>query len=343
LSLHVLSTTAPTNPGGHSHAISTRLVNVSLAAIGDAVARTELGKSQKNMLLPAAGSIVAATVIDRTASLYKLQLDGLSVKLDLPGTDVPLGTKLRLRLGFADATSAAKQVSLAPASQAIALSSMSQLLSHISAQHDIQDIDSPLATAPMTANPEFHDQLAKSLEDSITTSGLFYESHLKDWAHSQRALSEVIREPQAKLGRPRESMSTTLSAVAQDAKDHPVPAEMLLIVQRQFSSLETNSGIWRMEVWPGQFAELIIQHDSPSATPDRQPESTWRISIKMQLPNLCAIDLSISLFGDHPAILVTTDENHTETFLASGRQQLIDSLAGAGFIDPAVRIGHEPR
>lgn len=53
----------------------------------------------------------------------------------------------------------------------------------------------PLLTAP-TSNPP---QIAAAMQDSIEFSGLFYESHVSQWANGERPLSDLAREPQAQL------------------------------------------------------------------------------------------------------------------------------------------------
>jgi hypothetical protein len=45
-------------------------------------------------------------------------------------------------------------------------------------------------------------QVAAALQDAVDQSGLFYESHLAQWAEGSRSLAEVMREPQAKIASP---------------------------------------------------------------------------------------------------------------------------------------------
>ena len=42
-------------------------------------------------------------------------------------------------------------------------------------------------------------RLAASLREALTTSGLFYESHLAEWTAGERHLSSIMHEPQASL------------------------------------------------------------------------------------------------------------------------------------------------
>ncbi|MFC7514213.1 flagellar hook-length control protein FliK [Herbaspirillum sp. GCM10030257] len=54
-------------------------------------------------------------------------------------------------------------------------------------------LDSP--AAPPT-------QIAVALKNTLSYSGLFYESHVQQWASGQRPLTELMREPQGKLSNP---------------------------------------------------------------------------------------------------------------------------------------------
>jgi Flagellar hook-length control protein FliK len=55
----------------------------------------------------------------------------------------------------------------------------------------------PLLASPTAMNPE---KLASALHDTLEFSGVFYESHLQEWASGQRALPALQREPQAQGG-----------------------------------------------------------------------------------------------------------------------------------------------
>src|SRR5439155_7560273 len=53
----------------------------------------------------------------------------------------------------------------------------------------------PLLAAPPAAS----EPLAAALRESIARSGLFYESHLADWALQRCTREDLVREPQAHL------------------------------------------------------------------------------------------------------------------------------------------------
>lgn len=55
----------------------------------------------------------------------------------------------------------------------------------------------PLVISPSAFEPK---QVALALQNALSASGLFYESHLHEWISGTRTTAELAREPQAQLG-----------------------------------------------------------------------------------------------------------------------------------------------
>ncbi|MEN3292004.1 MAG: hypothetical protein V7642_1257 [Burkholderiales bacterium] len=56
---------------------------------------------------------------------------------------------------------------------------------------------------PVVASPSASStQVASALKDTLTFSGLFYESHVEQWASGDRPLADLLREPQAQNSSP---------------------------------------------------------------------------------------------------------------------------------------------
>ncbi|WP_083917632.1 flagellar hook-length control protein FliK [Uliginosibacterium gangwonense] len=53
--------------------------------------------------------------------------------------------------------------------------------------------------ALMPASSSDPQQLSGKLQQALTSSGVFYESHLKDWAEGRTSLATLLREPQAQF------------------------------------------------------------------------------------------------------------------------------------------------
>jgi hypothetical protein len=70
----------------------------------------------------------------------------------------------------------------------------------------------PIVSSPATSTT----QVATALKDTLAFSGLFYESHMAQWASGERPLADLMREPQAKNSNPS-LVRTLLLANASDA------------------------------------------------------------------------------------------------------------------------------
>ena len=55
-------------------------------------------------------------------------------------------------------------------------------------------------------------QIAVALHDTIGSSGLFYEAHVREWANGNRSLPELMREPQARAGQVLQANTSTCAA-----------------------------------------------------------------------------------------------------------------------------------
>lgn len=91
-----------------------------------------------------------------------------------------------------------QQQGSAPAS----LSTTARLIDHLlqSAEHEgapsAVTTRIPLVLSPAAMEPK---QVASALQNALTASGLFYESHLHEWISGARSPAELAREPQAQL------------------------------------------------------------------------------------------------------------------------------------------------
>lgn len=66
--------------------------------------------------------------------------------------------------------------------------------------------------------------LAGTLQDTLEHSGLFYESHVVQWAHGERSRAELIREPQARFERERSTPLKVADALSVSSARESVSA-----------------------------------------------------------------------------------------------------------------------
>ncbi len=127
----------------------------------------------------------------------------------------------------------------------------------------------PLLDQP-TANPA---ELALALRTALVRSGLFYESHLANWAVGQDSLDGLMQEPQNRLATAEAARATASPATALALSDTATVAEqkplnpMHTLLSQQLQVLESPQFVWRGEVWPGQALEWQVRQET-EATQD---------------------------------------------------------------------------
>lgn len=117
--------------------------------------------------------------------------------------NLPTGTQVGETL---DLTLAAKQPRLtfllntAPAENTTSLSNAGRLIDRI--LHAAQNEGAPkviVGKTPLMSSPKIEpEQLAGAMKNAVAFSGLFYESHVEQWASGHRPLMALMYEPQAK-------------------------------------------------------------------------------------------------------------------------------------------------
>ena len=175
-------------------------------------------------------------------------------------------------------------------------------------------------------------QFAQALSQAIQGSGLFYESHLREFAFGQRTLEQLRSEPQAQAGRAAEGSAqqggaagaratgggADVSTAAQagtassnPALNQPSPAQAAqasahlagallgmdpsthLLVRQQLEVLANQSFAWQGEAWPGSDMEWEVQRREPQG--DGQETESWSTRLKLKLPGLGEVVARLTL------------------------------------------------
>lgn len=239
------------------------------------------------------------------------------------------------------------------------LSDAGRLLSSL---RDIQEGDSaparlqastPILPAEFPADTP---QVAAMLRDTLSLSGLFYESHQAQWVMGSRTIAQLEQEPQGRLPplppqadpAPRHNFVGNIDP-AEAAQPLPETAELLPapadagttaenegaparlpahpdsfpMIRQQLTALETGHVAWRGEVWPGQ----TMDWDVGEAPDPEHPETAhvWRTELRLELPRLGEVQARMELghLGVRMQIIADSDE-HRSALLANA-----DALASA--------------
>ncbi len=189
-------------------------------------------------------------------------------------------------------------------------------------------------------------QLAKSLQDALGSSGLFYESHVAEWAEGKRPLADLQREPQMQRqeAQPGRQSAESLARAAQAAPDLSA-AQM---INQQLHAHEQQRVQWQGEAWPGQPMQWEVQReehdkrdakDGRNSQDGREPDTVWRSGVRFSLPVLGKVAASVTLVGDQVHIQLQAGSDGSADTMRAWAGELQRALDAAGSPLASLSIG----
>ncbi|BBP00867.1 flagellar hook-length control protein FliK [Sulfuriferula nivalis] len=179
--------------------------------------------------------------------------------------------------------------------------------------------------------------VAQTLQQAISQSGVFYESHLANWASGHMNVTQLMQEPQAQLSpRLETSSSTDTTNKLTELSNNPTLQQL---VNTQLQTLEQNHLIWQGNAWPGQAMQWEISQDTPQHNQQQtSAESTWHSDVKFELPALGNITATLRLTGTHLSVQIQTENPDSANKLQTNTTLLVNALSAAGIPIDAVLI-----
>lgn len=299
------------------------------------------------------GSKVPVSVLSRLGDgSFVVRVLDTPVRMQLPPGTQP-GTELSMKvlaaspqptfqLGEATLHGAPAPLGAGASSLAAAIAAASSPLSHAGGQNDAADLSpaarllaqvlhsaagdsaagarAPGAAAVTGATPLLPQgapdpaQLAGKLAQAIAQSGLFYESHVAEWAEGKRPLGELMQEPQAR-------------SAPGAAPTDPASARM---INMQLASHEQGQVVWQGQLAPGQpFEWKVAREQDDRAGGDERQEPAWQSGLRLRFAVLGEIEASVSLRGSHVRIALRAAPDAADA-LRAGAPRLQDALAAMG-------------
>lgn len=155
-----------------------------------------------------------------------------------------------------------------------------------------------LPTPAVLASDDAAAQAAAALRESLSLSGLFYESHLHEWLDGMRTTAEVMREPQAKMSNAESPSSATPSGdmpspasdldarladllrtaqlinanpavtdadtmLPQAGRQDMAAVDSMQLLPAQLHAMEQRQVVWHGELFPGQPMDWTVRDDTP--------------------------------------------------------------------------------
>lgn len=163
----------------------------------------------------------------------------------------------------------------------------------------------------VTQNPLLVAATAQALRQSVTKTGLFYESHLQALAQGEQSLDSLMQEPQ-------------------NAQRQLLPT----LVSQQLSLLESQRFSWSGEIWSGQVMQLDIAPVAEDEGQDEQQSNRGadnapiESSLSLHLPLLGDVSVKLRMDGDQLAVKLHAEEAETRAVMQSQQHKLQTALLG---------------
>lgn len=161
----------------------------------------------------------------------------------------------------------------------------------------------------VTHFPSIPQLVAQNLKDAIEQSGLFYESHLRQYHEGHRALSELRAEPQ--------NQSNTNNT----------------LLPQQLAILENQRLSWHGEIWPGQKMDWdVYLKDDKQESGEKtaaSPESVFT-DLTLDLPHLGKVTAKLSLVDGRMHIGLFAEKTEACSQMKAQSVGLIDAIKRNG-------------
>ncbi|GGY77139.1 flagellar hook-length control protein FliK [Pseudoduganella plicata] len=197
----------------------------------------------------------------------------------------------------------------------------------------------PLA-GPGTPVPE---QLGKQLQNALGESGLFYESHVAEWAAGKRPLQDLAREPQMQRHAEAQMRQSPAESAARALAGPDLSASQM--INQQLHTQEQGKVQWHGEAWPGQPMQWEVRRDERDERSQRDAREghedapVWRSGVKFRFPLLGKVAANVTMVGDQVHVQVQSDDDTTTETLRAWAGMLQGALDAAGAPLTSLSIG----
>lgn len=217
-----------------------------------------------------------------------------------------------------------------PISAPTVLSQAARVISQVIASYSGNNHTSTITAGKPVLDqaPQLHQtaELGQHLQKQIEQSGLFYESHLAQWADGKLSLQTLTQEPQQQLHAAADQLSANLT---------PAPAADVNTINQLMNSqlqlLEQQKLVWHGELFPGQKMEWQIERDQNKPTQTEAGEQAiWYSSVRFELPHLGTIEAKLNLAGNQLGLSMTVQDPAAIALVKSQIPLLSDNLQSNG-------------
>lgn len=198
--------------------------------------------------------------------------------------------------------------------------------------------------AMSTANNTLAGALARQVSAAIENSGLFYESHLQQWANGQRSTDQITKEPQARFGQEQVISEKGLNPAAVD--------QSVKLITAQLATLDTNRISLALGGLLGQPVQIDIEPDPDDSAPgeeqqsDGEPARPWVARLKLDMAHLGELHVRVRMVGSQCDVQISGSETskkaidpHWQQFRQAMDDQGLKLMHGQFMVQSGIEIG----
>ena len=144
--------------------------------------------------------------------------------------------------------------------------------------------------------------LAKQVSAAVENSGLFYESHLQQWANGQRSTDQIAKEPQARFGQDQVISEKGLNPAAVD--------QSVKLVTAQLAALDNNRISLALSGLLGHPVQIDIEPDTEEASDQEEQNNEeaarpWVARLKLDMAHLGELNVRVRMVGSQCDVQIT--------------------------------------
>lgn len=187
--------------------------------------------------------------------------------------------------------------------------------------------------------------LAVALKDSLAHSGLFYESHVNEWANGTRTLAQLQAEPQMRAAVSPPGAAPTLQVYQADNLGAPVSALAInadQMIKMQLDTLEQRHVAWQGELFPGQQMAWEVREDtSTGQLHEEGAPRSWQSVLRIELPHLGRVEATLDLREGRLQLRMRAESTETVDALTADGAGLSSALEAAGMPVELLTVRHD--
>jgi Flagellar hook-length control protein FliK len=169
-----------------------------------------------------------------------------------------------------------------------------------------------IAQTPITHNPKLPNIVSQQLKAAISNSGLFYESHLREFVEGNRHLTGIKQEPQNQFHNLAQAL---------------LPQQLHILEHQRLS--------WHGEAWPNQLMDWDVylqnkQENKDNHTQASEEQTSIASDLTLHLPHLGKVTAKISLKNGRMHVGILAEQKASLQLLRERSSSLASAIESSG-------------